>query len=132
MLIVDEPGVLMPAELHSVLGGLDDVLLIEQVDRVAEDRLRDFDHELGAQELFDRGALAVGVDEVAAATMVEVELVDAEAIHLAVALVNEALALAAQPLEFARGEDAVEDEEALVAEAASVLGRDVRDCDSHG
>ena len=78
-------------------------------------------HQVRAQEPPDRRALVVGVDEVAAAAVVEVELVDAVAVHLAVALVDEPAALAAQDLEIARGHDAVEDEEPVVREAASVL-----------
>ena len=68
------------------------------------------------------GALAVGVDEVAAAAAVEVELVDAEAIHLPVALVDEALAFAAERVEIALGHGALQDEEALLAELARVIG----------
>ena len=64
--------------------------------------------------------------EVAAAAAVEVDLLDAEAIHLPVALVDEALAFAAQRLEIVRGQRALEDEEALLAEPARVLGRDLR------
>jgi hypothetical protein len=66
------------------------------------------------------------VDEVAAAAPVEVELVDAEAIHLAVAFVDEALALAAQRVEIAWRDDAIQHEEALRTELAGVLGRDVQ------
>jgi hypothetical protein len=66
------------------------------------------------------------VQEVAAAAVVEVEPVDAEAIHLALARVDEALALAAQRVEVARGHDVPEDEEALLAELTRVLGRDGR------
>ena len=64
------------------------------------------------------------MEEVAAATVVEVKHVDAEAIHLPVALVDEALAVAAEGLEVARSHDALEDEESFVAKAASVVGRD--------
>ena len=53
------------------------------------------------------------MDEVAAAAVVEVELVDAEAIHLPVAVIDEALALPAQSVEVARSHDALEDEEAF-------------------
>jgi hypothetical protein len=101
-------------------------LLVEQVHGVAERRPGDLHHEVGVQEALDGGALAVCVDEVAAAAVVEVELVDAEAIHLQVALVDEALAFAAQHGEIARGHGAVQDEEALLTKQAPVLGRDGR------
>jgi hypothetical protein len=64
--------------------------------------------------------------EVAAATVVEVELLDAEAIHLTIALVEEPLALATKGVEVARGQDALEHEEAFVAKTSRVLGRDDR------
>ena len=71
------------------------------------------------------------MDEVPLAAVVEVEGVDAEPIHLAVALVDEALALVPQRLEVAWPDDALEDEEALVAEVLSLLGRDERGGDGH-
>ena len=58
--------------------------------------------------------------------MVEVEPVDALAIHLPIALLDEPAALAAQELEVARRHAAVDDEEAVLGEAASVLARDLR------
>ena len=131
MRVRDEAGVLVPAELHALLGGLDDVLLVEEIDGVAERRPRDLQHEVGEQELFDGRALAERVDEVPLAAVVEVEGVDAEPIHLAVALVDEALALVPQRLEVAWPDDALEDEEALVAEVLSLLGRDERGGDGH-
>ena len=76
------------------------------------------------RNLRNRVALAVGMEEVAAATVVEVKLVDAEAIHLPVALVDEALAVAAEGVEVARSHDALEDEESFVTKASSVVGRD--------
>jgi hypothetical protein len=66
------------------------------------------------------------VEEVAAAAVVEVELVDPEAIHLSLARVDDTLTLAAQRVEIARGHDAPQDKEALLAELARVLGRDGR------
>jgi len=66
------------------------------------------------------------VDEVAAAAPVEVELVDAEAIHFPIALVDEALAFAAQRVKIARRHGALQDEEALFTELARVLGGDVQ------
>jgi hypothetical protein len=53
--------------------------------------------------------------------MVEVERIDAEAVHLGVALVDEPLALAAKLLEVTLPDDGLEDEEALVLKAAGVL-----------
>ena len=53
--------------------------------------------------------------------MVEVQRVDAEPIHLPVALIDEPAAFAAQDFEVARRHDAFEDEEPVVVEAASVL-----------
>ena len=53
--------------------------------------------------------------------MVEVQRVDAEPIHLPVALIDEPAAFAAQDFEIARRHDAFEDEEPVVVEAASVL-----------
>ncbi len=53
--------------------------------------------------------------------MVEVEGVDAEPIHLPVALIDEPAAFAAQDFEIARRHDAFENEEPVVVEAASVL-----------
>ena len=113
----------MPAEPHPALGGLHDVLLVEQVDRVAQRGPRDLGHQVGEQKALDVRALAVRVDEVAAAAVVEVERVDAVAVHLTVALVDQPAAFCTQELEIARGQDAVEDEEAVVGEAARVLGR---------
>ena len=63
--------------------------------------------------------------------MVEVELVDAVAIHLAVALLDEPAAFPAKHLEVARGHDVFEDEEAVVDEAAGVLVRDLRGWRGH-
>ena len=63
--------------------------------------------------------------EVAAAAVVEVELVDSVAVHLAVALVDEPAALPAQELELRGGQDTLEDEEPIALEAASVLVGDV-------
>ena len=120
MRVGDEAGVLVPAELHASLGGLDDVLLVEQVDRVAERGPGDLGHQVREQEPPDVGGRVVGVEEVAAAAVVEVERVDAEAVHLAVALVDEPVALAAQDLEIARRYGVLEDEEAVLGEAAGV------------
>src|SRR5215207_5534739 len=53
--------------------------------------------------------------------MVEVQRVDAEPIHLPVALTDEPAAFAAQDFEIARRHDAFEDEEPVVVEATSVL-----------
>jgi hypothetical protein len=64
------------------------------------------------------------VDEVAVAAVIEVERVDAVAIHLPVTLLDEAAAFPAPDLQVAGGQEAVEDEEAVGREAASVLGRD--------
>jgi hypothetical protein len=64
------------------------------------------------------------MEEVAAATVVEVKLVDAEAIHHPIAVIDEALALPAQSVEVARSHDALEDEESFVTKASSVVGRD--------
>src|SRR6266511_1255064 len=119
--VLDEAGVLMPAELHPALGGLDDVLLVEQVDGVAERCLRDLAHQAGGQEPFDRPALAVRMDEVAAAPVVAIERDDAESIHLTVAFVDETLALTSQRVEIVGREDILEDEEALVAVLPHVL-----------
>ena len=83
-------------------------------------------HQVRAQKSPYLRALAVGRDEVASAAVVEVELVDAFAVHLTVALVDHPAALAAQELEIACGEDAGEGEEPIVREAASVLVRDWR------
>ena len=58
------------------------------------------------------------MDEVTAATPVEVELVDAEAIHLPIALVDEALAFAAQRVEIVCRHGPLQDEEALLTELA--------------
>ena len=66
------------------------------------------------------------MEEVAAAAVVEVQLVDAEAIHLPLARLDDTLALAAQRVEIARGHDAPQDKEALLAELTRVLGRDGR------
>ena len=66
------------------------------------------------------------MDEVAAAAPVKVELVDAEAIHLPVTLVDEALAFAAQRVEIGWGHGALQDEEALLTELAHVLGCDAQ------
>jgi hypothetical protein len=68
----------VPAEGHPLLRGLHDVLLVEQVDRIPEGCLGDLHHDFGGQEALDCWALAVCVDEVAAAAPVEVELVGAE------------------------------------------------------
>jgi len=54
--------------------------------------------------------------------MVEVDRVDAQPVHLPVALADQAVALPAQEGEIARGDHAVEDEEAVVGEAAGELG----------
>jgi hypothetical protein len=72
------------------------------------------------------GALAVCVDEVAAAAPIEVKLVDAEAIHLLVALVDEALAFAAQRVDIAWRHGAIQHEEALRTELLGVLRRGVQ------
>jgi ubiquinone/menaquinone biosynthesis C-methylase UbiE len=66
------------------------------------------------------------VEEVAAAAVVEVELVDPEAIHLPLACLDDALTLAAQHVEIAWGHDALQDIETVLAELARVLGRDGR------
>jgi hypothetical protein len=89
-------------------------------------------HQVGEQEVPDRGALAVRVDEVATAAVVEVKRVDTETIHLPVALVDEPLTFTTQGLEVVRQQDALEDEEALFLELASVVGRDARNGDGHG
>jgi hypothetical protein len=127
MSVGDEAGVLVPAELHPALGGLHDVLLVEQVDGVAERRLGDLRHQLREQEPAHRGARPVGVNEVAATAVVEVERIHAEPIHLAVALVDEPLTFAAQRLEIAGAQDGLEHEEAFVAESADVFVRDAWD-----
>jgi hypothetical protein len=124
--VVDEAGVLVPAERHPLLRGLHDVLLVEQVDGVPEGCLGDLHPEFGGQEALDCWALAVCVDEVAAAAPVEVELVGAEAVHFPVALVDEALAVAAQRVEIVWREGALQDEEALRTELAGVLRCDVQ------
>src|SRR3954469_12597797 len=126
MRVGDEARVLVPAELHPALGGLDDVLLVEEVDRLAERGSRHLLHQLRAEEALGRLARAVGMDEVAAAPVVEVNCVDAEAVHLPVALVDEALALASQELEVAFGNGPLEDEEPLVAEGLRVVDASCR------
>src|SRR5215207_787623 len=131
MRVGDEARVLVPPEGHPALGRLDDVLLVEQVDGVPERRLRGVHHEVREQEPLDRGALAVGMDEVAAAAVAEIQLVDAEAGHLPIALVDEALAFAAEGLEIGRRQGGFEDEVALVAETACVRGGDPREDDGH-
>ena len=67
------------------------------------------------------------MDEVAAAAVVEVERIDAESIHLAVALVDEPLAFTAQRLEIAGAQDGLEHEEAFVVESKDVFVRDAWD-----
>jgi ubiquinone/menaquinone biosynthesis C-methylase UbiE len=71
------------------------------------------------------------VEEVAATAVVEVELVDAEAIHLPLARLDDALTLAAQHVEIPWRQDAAQDKEAVLAELARVLGRDGRNRDGH-
>jgi hypothetical protein len=66
------------------------------------------------------------VDEVAAAAPVEVELVDAEAVHLPVALVDEALAFAAQRVEIVWRHGPLQDEEAFLTELPRLLRRDAQ------
>jgi hypothetical protein len=61
------------------------------------------------------------VDEVAATAVVEVDRVDAETIHLGVALVDKSLAFAAQRREVPRGDDAFQDEEAFVLELTHLV-----------
>jgi hypothetical protein len=63
--------------------------------------------------------------------VVEVELFDAEAIHLLVALFDQALAFTSQSLEIARRYDLLEHEEALVTKLTNVLGRDMGKGDGH-
>src|SRR5215208_4271791 len=71
------------------------------------------------------------MDEVAAAASVEVELVDAKAVHLLVALVDEALAFAAQRAEIGCGQGTLQDEEALLTELARLLRCDAQCRDGH-
>ena len=75
--------------------------------------------ELGVEEPLNGRALAVRVDEVAAAAVVEIiDSLDAYALpHFPVAFVDEALALAAECLEIACGNYPLEDEEAFLLEA---------------
>jgi hypothetical protein len=121
----------VPPEGHAALGGLDDVLLVEQVDVVSQHRLGDVGHEVGEQELPHRPAGPVSVDEVATAPVTEVERVDAEAGHLCVAFDHETPAFAAKALEHGRSECAFDDEPAFVKEPAHVRGGDLWDRGRH-
>ena len=62
------------------------------------------------------------MDEVAAAAPVKVELVDAEAVHLPVTHVDEALTFAGQRVEIGWGHGALQDKEALLTKLAHLLG----------
>ncbi|WSG62912.1 hypothetical protein OHB12_16695 [Nocardia sp. NBC_01730] len=119
--VVDEARVLVPTELHAPLGSLDNVLLVEQVRGLAQCRLRDLDHEVADQKLSDGGAAVVGVDEVAATTMIEVQPVDAEPIHFCVAFIDQALAFIAKSLQIVRTNGVLKDEESVITESTGVL-----------
>jgi hypothetical protein len=82
--------------------------------------------EVGDEVALYRGALAPRVHEVALAAVVEVDRVDAEPVHLRVALVDEALAFVAEGFEVGRQDDALEDEVTLVPELLRLLGSDER------
>jgi hypothetical protein len=129
MRVGDEAGVLVPPKRHAALGGLDNVLLVAQVDGVPERCLRGLRLEIGEQEPLDRGALAVGMDELAAAAVKGVQRLDPEAAHLVVAFVDEALALGAQGLEIVRGTAPLR-RRSPRRESACVCGGEARSRDS--
>ena len=131
MRIRDEARILVPAERHALLGCLDHVLLVEQVHVGPEHRVGHFGHPVREEEPAHCVARRVGVQEVAAAAVAEVDRVHTEARHLGVAFGHETAAFAPQRCEFGWSEGVLDDEPSFVVEVANVIGGDPRGRASH-
>ena len=93
----DVAGVLVPGELHALLGALDHPLLVEQIHLAAEQPARHLGHQLPEQEAAHTpaGAVAVG-DEVAAAAVGDADGGHALLVHDRVEIPQEVGTLFAQ------------------------------------
>ena len=110
-------GVLVPSELHALFGPLDDPLLIEEVDGLAEEGRGNGTHRLPEHELRQVLAVAVAVaDEIALAAVRDSEHVGAALGKPGVGSLDEHGALAAQHGEIRRVDDGFENDESSLRE----------------
>ena len=116
----------MPAEAgsHFVRCGvraLHDILLPEQVGRIAQRGTTDVGHQVAEQEFAQFWLIleAIG-QEVALVTMVDADRVRSGLVHAGVHYVDESLALASKQFEVVIGDDGFEDEITFLDELLSM------------
>jgi len=120
--MADVSAVLMPAELHALLGRLHHVLFVKEIGIAAQRGPADVRHQVAENKLRQVRAVLVTIgDEVAPAAVIDADDVAALPIHLGFDESDVAIALAAQHLEMTRWDDGFEDEIAFLVEVADVF-----------
>ena len=104
-------GVLVPGELHALLGALDDPLLMEEVGVIADGGAGDLRHQVREDELVQAVGEAVAVvDEVALAAVAEVLRLHALGVHDGVVVAEVVGAILTQQVQHGWGDHGGQDE----------------------
>ena len=107
-------AVLVPGELRSLLGRLHDVLVIEEEGRVADRRPADIGHQIAEHVFLEPRCLLILLgDVIPLAAVRDVNVIDAEFVHLPMHHVDEVIAGVAHDLEVLGADHTLGDEVAL-------------------